>query len=155
MRRSIVENEGRKRISSVIDIASFGILLIILGFVWSQNSNLPSRTIDFFRSISRYRNFPPYAAFPDVYDAFVLFVYMLAAWSFLLAAIKIPLGLGVSSALSSALGGVFLLALGHFSKEYCSGSLSAASAIGLLLILLGIFVIVSGLASEAWRRKAR
>ncbi|MBO3802446.1 MAG: hypothetical protein JTT11_00995 [Candidatus Brockarchaeota archaeon] len=150
-----MENERRKRVSGMVDFASFGVLLVVLGFIWSQNADLPGRAVDFFRSMGRYRDLPPYASFPDVYDAFVVFVYMLAAWNFLLAAIKVPLGLGVSSALGSALGGAFLLALGYFTKEYCSGALSAAGAMGLLLIMLGVFVILGGVTGGAFKRRAR
>ncbi|MGQ9514225.1 MAG: hypothetical protein ACUVTL_04155 [Thermoproteota archaeon] len=148
-----MENERKRKLSGIIDLISFGVLLIVLGFIWSKNTNLPYRAIAFFKSIGQYRNLPPYSAFKDVYEAFIVFVYMLAAWSFLLAAIKIPLGLGVSNALSSALGGIFLLALGYFVREYLRGTFSVASMIGIFLILVGIFIIISGVASEAWRRK--
>ncbi|MEM2960854.1 MAG: hypothetical protein QXU67_04550, partial [Candidatus Bathyarchaeia archaeon] len=124
-----------------------------LGFIWSNNINLPYRTIAFFKSIGQYRNLPPYSAFPDVYEAFILLVYMLAVWNFLLAVVKIPLGLGVSNALSSALGGVFLLALGYLVKEYLRGTLRTVSMIGLALILTGAFIVISGIMSEMWRRK--
>jgi hypothetical protein len=145
----------RKNISTIIDLVSIGVLFIILGFIWSNNINLPYRAISFFKSIGQYRNLPPYSAFPDVYEAFILFVYMLAVWNFLLAVIKIPLGLGVSNALSSALGGVFLLVLGYLVKEYIRGALRTVSMIGSALILAGIFIVISGIVSAMWRRKVR
>jgi len=140
---------------SMIDLLSFGVFLIVLGFVWSQHLNLPSRVLAFISSMGAYRGLPPYSSYADIYDAFILFTYMLGAWSFILAVIKIPLGAGVSSALGSAFGGIFLFALGFFAREYIEGRLTAITILAYVFILGGLIVIAGALAHEAMRPKAR
>lgn len=143
--------DRKRSINSIIDLVSFGVLLIVVGYVWSQYARLPSKTLAFLRSIGDYKGLPSYSAYMDVYDAFILGVYLLGAWSFLLAVIKIPLGAGNYSALSSALGGVFLFALGYFAREYIMGGLTATTIVAYLLIIAGLFVIASALVHEALR----
>jgi predicted acyltransferase len=143
--------DRKRSITAAFDLASFGILLIVVGYVWSQHPGLPSRTLAFLRSMGDYKGLPPYSAYPGIYDAFILCVYLLGAWNILLAVIKIPLGAGNYSALSSAVGGVFLFALGYFTREYIMGRLTATTIVAFLLIIAGLFVIVSALVHEALR----
>lgn len=143
--------DRKRNVNSIIDIVSFGVFLIIVGYVWSQHVGLPSRALAFLQSMGDYKGLPPYSAYTDVYEAFVLLTYLLGAWNFLLAVIKIPLGAGVQSASGSALGGVFLFALGYFTEEYITGRLTATTIVAYLLIIAGLFVIVSALVREAWR----
>lgn len=150
-----MEQERRRSLHSIIDLVSFGVMLIVIGYIWTQTPHLPSRVIAFFRSIGTYKNLPPYQAFTDVYDAFVILAFMLGAWSFLIAVIKVPLGLGVSSAVSSVLGGVFLFALGYLVREHYAGSLSTMTIVAILLIIGGLFAIVNGIIYEAGRHRDR
>jgi len=150
-----LENVRKRDKESMIDLVSFGVFLIVLGYVWSQHINLPSRILYFIRSMGTYRGLPPYSSYSDVYDSFILFTYMLGAWSFILAVIKIPLGAGVSSALGSAFGGIFLFALGFFAREYVEGRLTATTALAYALILGGLMVIAGALVHEVTRPKVR
>jgi len=138
---------------SILDLVSLGVFLIVVGYVWSQHIDLPSRILAFIRSMGTYRRLPPYTSYNDVYDSFILLTYMLGAWSFILAVIKIPLGAGVSSALGSAFGGIFLFAIGFFAGEYVEGRLTATTVLAYVFILGGLLIIAGALANEATKHK--
>ena len=137
----------------MIDLVSFGVFLIVVGYIWSQHIDLPSRILSFIRSMGTYRRLPPYSFYNDVYDSFILLAYMLGAWSFILAVIKIPLGAGVSSAMGSAFGGIFLFAIGFFAGEYIEGRLTATTVLAYVFILGGLLIIAGALANEATKHK--
>ena len=149
-----MESVRKRDRESILDLVSLGVFLIVVGYVWSQHIDLPSRILAFIRSMGTYRRLPPYTSYNDVYDSFILLTYMLGAWSLILAVIKIPLGAGVSSALGSAFGGIFLFALGFFAREYIEGRLTATTALAYVFILGGVMVIAGALAHEATRPKA-
>jgi len=146
-------NARKRDRESILDLISLGVFLIVVGYVWSQHVNLPSRILSFLRSMGTYKGLPPYSSYPDIYDSFILVTYMLGAWSFILAVIKIPLGAGVSSALGSAFGGIFLFALGFFAGEYIEGRFTATTVLAYVFILGGLMVIAGALVNEATRHR--
>ena len=147
------ERRNRRRRGGPLAAVSTGVFLIILAVVsWraTYNTNLASQIVDYFKSFETYGRpvLPPVHLLSPVAE----FALYFGVWLIILAALRIGLRICVWSAPGDLAGGIFLF-VNYMILDFTQNGKSIAMLLPIGLIGLGVVVMVGGIAGALIRRR--
>jgi hypothetical protein len=125
---------GKKQESDYVGLASFGIFLLIVAFLFLD-------IVSFFTNLFD-GMFQPSGRLIDV---FALFLILIGASAFVTAGIRAAIKQPFRKSLSDVFGGIAFIAFAYLVNRYSQGALDWQIVLVLEIIIIGILIILYGI----------
>jgi hypothetical protein len=131
----------KKQETDYIGLASFGIFLLIVAYLFLTNPLLGEDIVSFFTNLSDAKFLPS----GRLIDIFTLFLILIGAWSFVEAGIRAAIKQPFRKSLSGVFTGVAFIIFAYLVSRYSQGTLDWQIALVLEIIIIGILIILYGI----------
>ncbi len=132
---------GRREEGDNVGLISFGIFLLIFGFVWYMYPEILSDIKDLFVRLTEEQVFEPSTS---LIKAFTLLLGLLGVSNFAVAGLRVALKQPLRRPLSDVLSGVFLISFAYLVSLYGKDVLTLEVVLLLVLLTAGLLVIGYG-----------
>ncbi len=131
---------GERRERDYLGLVSFGIFLLIVGYIFITNQWIPSHFFNWIENLGK-GDFKPSI---ELINVFVLFLVLIGISNFIIAGMRVALRQPWRRPLSDTLAGVGLLSFAYFINLYGQGLLTWQIALVSGIVVIGVLVIIYG-----------
>ena len=140
---------GRREGRDHVGLVSFGIFLLILGYVWYTYPGIISDIKDLFVRLAEEQVFEPSTS---LVKAFTLFLGLTGISNFAIASLRVALKQPWRRPLSDVLTGVCLILFAYFVSLYGEGVLTWQAVLLLFLVVAGLLITAYGIVKHILKR---
>ena len=142
-RKKVAARPSRER-GDPLGLVNAGVILITIASAFLLYPGILS---EFIKWVEGWSVGGPTMVPNSLLDPVIWFFSVLGGWSLVMALIRLISGINRRSSISDAYGGVFMLSVAFFVREYSHGLMTLTVLLPVLVIALGAFVLLSSATS--------
>lgn len=142
-RKEVAGRPSRER-GDPLGLVNAGVILIAIASAFLLYPGIPS---EFLKWVEGWSVMGPTMVPSSLLDPVIWFFSVMGGWSLVMALIRLVSGINRLGSISDAYGGVFMLSMAFFVREYSHGLMPLKVLFPVLVIALGAFILLSSATS--------